>query len=61
MAERETVAAADLIPGDVIVPDGDEVTGYPFGKAGRTAVPVNRNGLEITHFVDSEKPFEVIR
>lgn len=61
-AQRETLAAADLIPGDVIVRTGEVVTGYPHaGAVGRTALPVDRNGIAIEHHIDSETPFEVIR
>lgn len=68
MAERETLAAADLIPGDVVtgpagqVRAGSVVTGYPFGGAlGRTMLPVERDGLVITHLVESEMPVSVVR
>lgn len=61
-SNRETLAAADLIPGDVIVRTGEEVVGYPYGHALGTMVPVLRNGnIDITHLVPSETPFEVIR
>ena len=62
MAQRETLAAADLIPGDVIVATGEVVDGYPYGGAlGRTMLPVERDGIAITHLVDSEKQYEVVR
>ena len=62
-SSRETLAAADLIPGDVILRTGDEVVGYPYaGALGRTMLPVEtKRGIAITHLVESETPFEVIR
>jgi hypothetical protein len=62
MATRETVAAADLIPGDVITARGWEVIGYPYaGPLDRTAVPVALSGLPMTALVDSETPYEIVR
>ena len=65
---RETLAAADLIPGDVVVSHagpiraGSEVTGYPYGGPLRqTMLPVLRDGLAITHLVESETQIEIIR
>jgi hypothetical protein len=59
---REILAAADLIPGDTILPQGDEVAGYPHGALGRTKVQVvTPENIVITHYVDSEKPYKVIR
>jgi hypothetical protein len=59
---RETLAAADLIPGDTIIPTGDEVIGYPHGSLGRTKVKVvTPENIVITYYVDSEKPYKVIR
>lgn len=62
-AERETLAAADLIPGDVIIRTGDAVVGYPYaGPFGKTMVPTETdNGIRMTHLVHSEMPFEVVR
>lgn len=59
---RETLAAADLIPGDVIIRTGQEVIGYPHaGVLGRTALPLEKDGIQITPHIDSETPFEVLR
>jgi len=61
--QRETVAAADLIPGDLVVRSGAEITGYPYaGVEGRTAVPLRHaKGIDMILHVDSEEPFEVLR
>lgn len=50
----ETLAAADLIPGDVIVRTGFEVVGYPHdGYGGKTLLPLDEKGIVITRLVDS--------
>jgi hypothetical protein len=69
-ALRETLAAADLIPGDVVtaptdtsIKVGSEIIGYPFRhpEIGETMVPIWWNGIEMTHLVWSETPIEVLR
>lgn len=63
MAEYQTLAAADLIPDDVIPVRGYTVTGYPYaGPMGLTALPVEtRKGIPMILYVESETPYEVIR
>jgi hypothetical protein len=63
MATRETLAAADLIPGDILPVRGWHVTGYPYaGVLDRTALPVTTaGGLNMIAYVPSETPYSVIR
>jgi hypothetical protein len=61
---RETVAVADLIPGDVVVADGKVVNGYPHGVKGLpgTLVPFDMHGLNMgVYYGDSETPISIIR
>lgn len=60
---RETLAAADLIPDDLIPARGWKVDWYPHaGVLGRTALPViTAKGAHMTVFVNSETPYSIIR
>lgn len=61
---RETKAVADLIPGDMIVPEGWEVLRYPYGTRALpgTVVYVDKGaGIEIgQYYNDPETQVSII-
>jgi hypothetical protein len=68
MSKRETLAVADLIPGDMVIDGfGYLVSGYPYGMGRYTVVPMDRISTR-TGFItldwayaDSEIQVDVIR
>lgn len=63
---RESLSVADLIPGDILIPKGWEVVGYPWGIRALpgTIIPFNKNGGNVIlecYFGDSETQVEIIR
>jgi hypothetical protein len=67
MSKRETLAVADLIPGDVVLPEGYPVYGYAYGQGAYTVVPMGRVSTRTGFLVldwayaDSEIQVDVIR
>lgn len=62
--ERITVAVADLIPGDTLIPTGYVVNGYPYGKAplSGTRLPLNEDGIWIErYYYNPETPVQILR
>lgn len=62
--ERITVAAADLIPGDIVISKGWEVNGYPHGgpTLPGTVVPFDFDGVNIGfYYPDPESPLNILR
>lgn len=62
--ERITLAVADLIPGDTLIPEGFVVNGYPYGSPTLpgTIVPLDENGINFgRHFYDSEAQVKILR
>lgn len=61
---RETVAVADLIPGDIVISKGWEVNGYPHGgpTLPGTVVPFDFKGINIGfYYPDSETQVHILR
>lgn len=63
---RETVAVADLVPDDLVLPHGYVVVGHAYGVPGLpgTCVPMLRYGNDVVvhwYYCDSEEPVQVVR
>jgi len=63
---RETVAVADLIPNDIILPEGWVVIGYPHGVPAMSGSVVWMDrfakGIYIgQYYPDSEAPVQILR